>query len=218
MKHPVNIFIDWGGCIVRDYELFDTIAKRSNNVKSTWQSPESWESIRSVGNDNYFDKIQKSFFKFGNPYEGSIETISTFCGMKGIDSDSQIYIVYDNKPQLDLEPQEIIKEMAFAYNNLKGSVNGFYLGSDKVLLAKKNFVDIFVDDDPRIAIGLACAGIKSVLMLRKWNRNFDLNDIALFFTKEKLEKIKANLTIVEDWYECGIILGNHVDEILKKNN
>ena len=100
MKHPVKILVDWGGTIIRDDKLFEIISENSNNKNVTWHSPECWNDIKSIGNENYFDKIKKSFLKIGDAYSDSIPVISSFCG-NDEESESQIYIVFDNKPDLE---------------------------------------------------------------------------------------------------------------------
>ena len=209
MNNPVRIYVDWGGTIVIDYELYETIARKSHNNNIQWQSPDSWDNVASIGNNNHFQMMENRFFETGNPYSGAIDVISSFCGNDGQSSESQIFVTYDNNP--NIISGNIIKKMAFAFKKMGGKANGFYVESDKLLLAKRDKVDIFVEDDPRIAMTLANAGVHVILLLRYWNRMFSPN--RLIISKEKLPKILSNLHWAEDWYQAGIILGNLVDSI-----
>jgi hypothetical protein len=122
---------------------------------------------------------------------------------------SQIFILFDNKPHLlSQEPQETIRDIAFWLDKNHCKANGIYVESDKLGIAKQCGVDIFVEDDPRIAITLANAGIKVILMLRSWNKKFSLDILDLITTKEKQEKIKENIYFADDWHEAGCLIQN----------
>jgi hypothetical protein len=215
-KEPIKIFIDWGGTLVDDHELFSIISKKSNNEKAIWESPESWDMIRYIGNNNYFDQAQNTFIADCNVKKDAISVINNYRGDNGPSSKTETFILFDNKPNINIEPQKIIMQMAFKMNTEGLKVNGFYVNSDKLFLAKQHSVDIFIDDDPRIAIGLACSNIKCILLLRKWNRLFDINNLYLTYNKDKIEKIKNNLIIAENWLECDIIINQLINDLNKK--
>mgnify|MGYP001613887869 FL=1 len=69
---PTRILIDWGGTLVRDELLFDTIALKSGANNPTYDGPHSWDSIRSIGNQNFFQTLEKSFFKNATFYPNAL--------------------------------------------------------------------------------------------------------------------------------------------------
>lgn len=212
MNGPFKILVDWGSTIIRDEDLFNNIAENSGNVKSKWQSPKSWDKIRQIGGINYFDEIKDRFFIMGEAYPEAIESISSFCCEDGDDSESQVFVIYDNKPEVFKSRGATFTHLAFAWNYRNGSANGLYVDPDKIFIAKSIQVDVIVDDDPRIAIAAAVAGIKVILMLKKWNKNFHIEDLKYSMREEHFEKAKSNISIVEDWYEASIKITSIMDE------
>lgn len=196
----MNIVFDWGGTIVKDQEVFAEIANRSGNCSIKYSGPDSWKNIRNLGNSNFLDTTQSSFFRIGisHLYPEAINVISSFCGQN---NGTKTFIVFDNKPVLTMDPSDVIKYLSFAFCGAGGSINGFYLESNKLSLSKQIGADIFVEDDPRIAMTLAYANIKTILLIRKWNNWF--NDTILSYTvpEHKIEKIRQNLVIAEDWVD-----------------
>lgn len=178
-QQPVRICVDWGNTITRDAYLYEKIARGSLNKTSTWNGPESWNNIRSIGTVNKFDKVQPHFFRMADIYPGAIDFVSAFCGNEGVGSKTESYIVYDNKPTIDMNSDKIIMLMAMTVQENGGDVNGYYLGPDKLSICKQNMISIHVDDDPKTATWLAASGIKSILMLRKWNRLFDIDRLEI---------------------------------------
>ncbi len=199
MKESIKILIDWGGTIVRDHVLFNRIAMQSNNYKTKWINPDSWDLVRQLGSENFFEKNTRNFFSMGETYSESIETINEFCGDSGHTSEYETFIVYDNKPTLNLPPNEIIKLLAFDINKRCGKVNGIYVDSDKTRLSKTNAIDIVIEDDPRIAISLCLSGFFCILLNRNWNKSFSWENLRITIKSEKFEKITKKLIIAEDW-------------------
>jgi len=213
MKEPVRIFVDFGECIVRDHLLFDYIAKESNNEKATWESPDSWYAIKGIGDVNVFDQISEKFFSMSEPYSEAPEVISSFLG-EDENSKSQIFIVYDNVPEVNLSNDKRDLLFSSALQTKKIECNGFFFSSnDKTNLAKVQGSTIFVEDDPRVAISLALSNIKTVLMIRKWNSQFNMERMKFALKPDKYKKLKENLYLAEDWFEAGIIIGDLVDNI-----
>ncbi|HUS49900.1 MAG TPA: hypothetical protein VMZ91_07025 [Candidatus Paceibacterota bacterium] len=211
MRDSVRIFVDFGECIVRDHLLFDYIAKLSNNEKSVWESPDSWNRVRGIGDVNFFDTIAEKFFSISEPYSEAPEVISSFCG-KTEDSKSQIFVVYDNVPEVNLSNDKKNLLFSAALQNKKIECNGFFFASnDKTNLAKSQGVSIFVEDDPRIAISLSLSNIKTILMIRKWNSKFNMETMRLSLKPDKYKKLEENLYFAEDWFEAGILIGDLVD-------
>ena len=205
-----KILVDWGGTIIRDDYLFKAIAEKSNNHKDVFISPDSWKKIKYIGNENYFKEIKNKFFNIGECYPNSEEVISSFFG-KSVDSKTRIYINFDNNPNLEFLTEQSLKNITESIYNRNIDVNGVFINSDKIKLCKNNQIDIVVDDDPRIAISMALAGIKCVLMLKKWNKAFDIDMLQITMKEEKFKIIKENIYIAEDWFDAGYILCNIVD-------
>lgn len=209
MSH--NILIDWGGTIIRDDYLFKLIAEKSNNNKDFFQSPDSWEKIEYIGNENYFKDIKNKFFNIGECYPLAEEVISSFTGTKQ-KSRTKTYINFDNKPNLNNNLENSLQKLSESIYDRNIDCNGIYINSDKINLCKILQVQIAIEDDPRIAISLALSGVKTILMMRKWNKEFNVKDLELTMKKEKFEYIKNNIFIAEDWFDTGYIIGNIVDE------
>ena len=212
MKEPKKILVDFGGTIIRDDMLFDQITEKSGNMKHKWSSPKSWDKIRHIGDKNFFDKVKDKFFMMGDEYPGVMSAMSEFYGENGLGSHSEIYVVYDNKPELYKTQDVTLTRFAFAMSNRGLKFNGLYVERDKLHLTKQIRASILVDDDPRVAIGCALAGIKVVLMMRKWNRFFDIDRLEFSMREDNLEKVKENIVIVEDWFEAEIAISSIIDE------
>jgi len=211
MKEPIRILVDWGSTLIRDDYLFNYIAEQSGNKKTKWESPQSWNKIRFIGDRNFFDENIDSFFNMGDEYPDSVEVISTFCRKNS--TDSEVFLIYDNKPLLSTPPNEILSNMAESFKKKGGEIDGTYISADKLCIAKQAGISILVDDDPRIVLSFALSGIKAILMLRKWNRFFRLEDLQYTTKEENLEKIKSNITIAEDWFEAGIQISSIIDSL-----
>jgi len=211
MNKPVKILVDWGGTIIRDKDLFKNIAEKSGNTKTKWESPNSWNKIRHIGDKNYFEDIKDSFFMMGEEYQDAVNSVSFFCGEDLNKSESFVYIVFDNKPEVFQSQDESLKKLAFAWNNRKGTANGLYVERNKIILAKQIQSDIIVDDDPRIAIAAAVSGVKVILMLREWNRHFRSEDLIYYVKEEGLEKAKSNIMFAEDWFDASIKITSLID-------
>jgi hypothetical protein len=205
----MNILVDWGNTIIRDSDLFKQIAEKSGNIKTEWENPGSWNHVRSLGDNNHFDSIQDGFFLIGDSYPGAVEVISSFCGNST--EEDRIYVIFDNVPIIKKELYKIQICLAESFHKRNGLSNGFIVESNKILAAKSFGINVAIDDDPRIAISLCYAGIKTIVPLRKWNRNLCLNLLEITMKEDKLNIIKENLIIAEDWHEIGIILGNLSD-------
>ena len=210
MKKNNKILFDWGGTIIRDDLLFKDIAENSGNENATFDGPDCWDNIRVIGNENYFDNIQDKFLLCGVTYDKAIDVVSKYTSNEKLNSFS--YVVFDNKPFLDkIKSLDYSISQAVRLNN--GVVNGIYAEGDKVRLCKEVGINIAVDDDPRIALSLASAGIKTILVSRIWNRRFDLDNINLYIPYRKKAAIKDNLQIAEDWHDVDIRVNNIIRSI-----
>ena len=212
MKEPIRILFDWGSTLIRDEDLFNYIALQSGNKKTKWESPSSWSKVRVLGGENYFNKIVDTFFQMGDEYLGATECVSSFCSIHSPETES--FVIFDNKPALRIPPEKILKKLSDSLKNRKCDVNMSYIGPDKISISKQVGIRILVEDDPRIAISSALSGIKTILMLRKWNRFFRIEDIEYTTKEENIEKIKSNIIIVEDWFEAGIQISKLVDKMV----
>lgn len=201
MNESKKILVDWGGTIVRDESLFETIAERSGNTKTKWESPNSWNNIRSIGATNYFDKTRNSFFSMGELYTESECVISSFYGENGGESLSEVFLVFDNNPDVG---EEVMRNWSMSLSKMDILFNGLYVSKDKLSIAKQIGASVIVDDDPRVVVGCAMAGIKSILMLRKWNRFFNIETLPYYLRRDHIERVKSNLIVAEDWFEVGI--------------
>lgn len=208
MNKSIRVLIDYGGTIANDSLLFDKINAMSlGNPHNNYKGPDSWDDCRQLGSENYFDKIEESYFSISEYYSESINVINNFHGVDGEDSKYLTYIVFDNIPKLKRSLQDIEKSLVFDFNRRAGKVNGFYIDSDKLSLCKRIGADVLIDDDPRIALSVASAGIKSIVLLRKWNSKIADNDyLNLFIPKKKRKEIESNLMIAEDWNDVRNIL------------
>ena len=213
----MNILVDWGGTISRD----ETIVKIRRNYFKQWYGPKNWEEMNNLNHiqsgvynfDNGFfsakklEEIKNSFFSSGEIYPDSDKVISKYCENNcKISAKTNIYIVFDNVPNINVNQSEIIKQMAFSFDARGIKTNGYYVDSDKIHLSKQIGVDIVIEDDPRVAIALCLAGIKCVLVLRRWNRLFSINSLYLTMKEEKIKKIEENLFFAEDWKDAENIV------------
>jgi len=203
----LNIFIDWGGTIARDHVTYEYISSKSGSRAHEWQGPNSWDSIRCVGNENFFEKEQHRFFRLTRYYSNSIKTISDFCGDEAY-PETKTFIVYDNRPKINAPPNDIIRELAYSFNEANGSANGIYIEPDKIALIKRHGGGIMIEDDPRIAISLALADIPVVLLLRKWNHLFDIDSLKMTLPPDKFIKVRKNIHITEGWSDVKDAIKN----------
>jgi len=214
MDNNLKILIDYGGTISKDQYLFDIIDMKSkgndstdNDFDSIYIGPDSWDNCRQLGCINYFDEIENSYFSLSKYYNHSIETINSLCVSNGVDSETLVYIVYDNRPRLNGSVSLIEKKLAHDFQKKGGRCNGIYVESDKLMLCKKIGANVLIEDDPRIALSIAGAGIKVILMLRKWNAKItDESYFDLFVSKKKKQEILRNFSIAEDWEDAENIL------------
>jgi len=200
----LRIMIDWGGVLARDGFLFNQIAERSGNTKTLWTSPASWGMVRSLGGINYFDTVSKNFFGLSEIYPCAAEVLLKFLGKR--EEGSQTFIVFDNNPELRLPPEKVQFYLAESLKEKGIECNGIILESDKIRAAKIFNINIAIEDDPRIAISLCAADVKTIIPIRKWNRNFSLDQLRMITREDKMEKIESNLFFAEDWVEIGNIL------------
>jgi len=210
MDNQLKVLVDYGGTISRDQYVFDIINQKSkgkdlvdSNTDSIYSGPDSWENCRQLGCVNYFDEIEGSYFALSKYYNHSIETINNLCVSNGVDSETLVYIVYDNRPKINESVSLIEKKLAYDFQKKGGKCNGIYVESDKLMLCKKIGANVLIEDDPRIALSVAGAGIKVILMLRKWNAKImDNNYLDLFISKKKKQEILRNFSIAEDWEDA----------------
>jgi hypothetical protein len=196
-----KIFVDFGGTIVRDKDAYVSLI---GDYLTFY--PDQWIVVNDFLDSAQREEFEDNYINRSVPYPVAMETITSFCGMSNEDK-SQVFVLFDNKPHLlSQEPQETVRDIAFWLDKNGCKVNGIYVESDKLGIAKQCGVDIFVEDDPRIAITLANAGIKAILMLRSWNKKFSLDILDLITTKEKQEKIKENILFADDWQEAGCLI------------
>jgi len=200
-----KILLDWNGVIARENDLFKNITEKSLNPNYKYESSDSWDNIRKIGTINYFSKIEKFFFDYQTIYDGAKEFINKTYS-KNENSEYSNYIIYDNKPKINLTIDQIIFNLSKNLVQLGYYSNGIYVDSDKIKMAKIIGVDFIIDDDPRIVIAGAYSGIKSILMLRKWNSMFSFDNLKMTTQKDKYEKIIENAFIAEDFYECSQII------------
>ena len=133
-------------------------------------------------------------------------------GSNGRASLTETYIVYDNWPELKLSIEQITFLMAKSISNNCAKVNGFYIESNKISLAKQTGCAIAIEDDPRIALSYANSGIKVVLLLRKWNRLFSKDTLRLCVPEHKISGLTDNICLAEDWIEADA----HIEALIKQ--
>lgn len=204
-----KVIFDFGGTIARDSQTYRNIAVNANNDKADFKGPDSWDGIRFVGSVNYFDIVQHKYFSMCNYYPQAVDCVLDFYGDKGDESKSFAYVVYDNRPLIKNSKIEALLSMDFYKRG--GKANGFYADSDKLRLAKSLQADVVVDDDPRMAVALAYAGVKTIVPLRKWNSSFELNNLRFYIPEHKIEKVRENIFFAEDFVEVNQI----VSELIK---
>lgn len=205
MSHS-KILFDWGGTIARDADLFVEIARRSGNSKDGFESPDCWRRIRVVGAENYFDTIQERFFSLAKVYDSAPEVM---CDLL---RHAQTFVVYDNRPQIDRSEERVKLLLGKALTERRIKANTILIGADKLSICKNLGIGIAVEDDPRIALALASAGIYTVLVSRIWNRSFSLDNLNLYVPQDKKERIQENLTVAEDWFEISKKIKNRITE------
>jgi hypothetical protein len=179
-KKMVNIIFDWSGTIVKDNRLF--YAETSKNQK-------------------LFMQIEHDVVK---PYSDAIRVVSKF-------SETNPKELSNNNPKsitnsYIISDKDTLLSVSFVFDKLNGSADGIYAESDKLALAKKINADIFVEDDPRIALTLANANIKTIIPLRQWNKFFNYSIIKLLVSKDKIEKIENNIFFADDFLDIEQII------------
>lgn len=177
--------------------MWRLIVNNSNNASNPFYlGPQSWNNIRTIGTENYFDTIQNKFFEMSSlSEEGCIRIINKcFGGSK--DSEIFNYLVFDNRPFIKRNPLLLFADHC---KNIGIHANGIYVSADKVSLCKKLGITIAVDDDPRVALALASANIKTILMIRKWNFGFDRTNLYLSVPENKMDAIHRNLILADCW-------------------
>lgn len=199
-----KILIDFGGVISRDSKLFKDFGIQSGCKDPFYQGPDSWDLIENIGNKNYFKNVKEknSFFMMCEFYPEAIETLNIFYATNGIRSPYGVFVVYDGRPNLDLSSSRIEALLASEFNRRKANINGFYVQSDKVRLCKQIGVDLMIEDDPRIAIALSSNNIKTLLMIREWNKGFDISSLKMFLPENRYKSVTENLIFVEDWVDA----------------
>jgi hypothetical protein len=200
-----SILIDFGGTIARDNLLFQTIAIKSGNFNPPEFSPDNWDRIETVGSSNYFDISKKSFFEMSKFYFGFSDFIKKYNAISS-SSKTQTIVVFDDKPNLKMNGEQIQFALAKKLADENCSPNSIYIESDKISLCKKMGVSFAIDDDPRVALALAAAGIKTFLISRLWNRRFDFKSVDLLVPAKKKETIQKNLAVVDDWVEISELI------------
>jgi hypothetical protein len=200
----LRIMVDWGGALARDGFLFNKIAEKSGNAKTLWTSPASWGSVRSLGAVNYFDQISNGFFSLAEIYPQAAEVLLRFLGKK--ETGKQTFVVFDNHPELKLSPEKVQFFLAKSLHENGIEVNGVIVDSDKTKIAKTFGINVAIDDDPRIALALSALDVKTIIPLRKWNKEFNIDQLKLTTREDKIDKTANNLFFAEDWVEIGNIL------------
>ena len=208
MIHCPKILIDWGGTLVRDAELFEEIARKSGNSKISFDSPDRWDNIKFVGTENYFEKIEHRFFSMGRTYVYAEDAL------KELYEKYQIHIVYDNRPQFESSVNRTQLLLAKTLTERRIEISGIFVDPDKLSICKNLKIDVAVEDDPRIAMSLASAGIRTILISRLWNRSFSLD--SQYIPSKKKEAIQKNLIITEDWFETSQWIKQNIHK--EKNN
>ena len=205
-KQPSKIFFDWGGTIIRDADLFNDIASKSNSTRR-YKDPNDWKDIRTIGNLNHFEDIKSKFFERGETYPYALNVVSKYTG-HSLQAKSQSFVIFDGSPIINGKKDalniQFLLSKALSKKNAKS--NGIFVESNKVQLAKSLGCEILVEDDPRIALAAASAGIKVVLMLRKWNRVFSLESLSLLMKPKNFETITSKMFLAEDWIEADSII------------
>jgi len=207
-NNTINIIFDWGGSIIRDYALFEYISFKSNNSITKWKSPKSWNSIRSLCNEDCFSKIENNFFEY---YKDSINIINKYFKSNTC-SKTKSFIIYDSNPVLKMSNNKIEFLFSKVVSSLGININGVFVHKDKLKIYKDLNIFIAVDDDPRVASYLASSGIKCILLLRKWNKDFNLEFIDFVLKNEHVERIKNNIFLAEDWVEVDYYINKIILE------
>ena len=208
----LNILIDWNGTITKEEATFDKLVNPFLDIQK-YRHEDIQHSYRSDNLDEkYYPEILKHLFFSDSvlaPY--AVDVINKHLGKESNNSPSQTFVIHDNTPDFG---NETLFNMASGFETIGLNVNGIYIESDKIKLAKNIGADIVIEDDPRMAVALCLAGIKCILMLKQWNRFFSINNLSLSMREDKVEKVKSNLSIAEDWLDVNMILKSY---ITKKN-
>jgi hypothetical protein len=210
VKTPLNILIDWNGTITKEEATFDKL------VNPFLDSPtHEHDEIQHFYKWDHPEKpllpegLRELFFSDSVLAPYAVNVINKFLGKEANSSDSQTFIVHDETPNFG---QHTDFKMASGFDIIGLEVNGMYVASDKINLAKVLGADVAIEDDPRIAVALCLSGIKCILMLKKWNRFFSIDALSLSMREEKVEKVKENLSIAEDWLDVNMILKSYIKE------
>lgn len=200
-----SILIDFGGTLARDNILYHELALKSGNLNPANFTPSSWDKIETVGSVNYFEASKNKFFEMSKLYDGGADFIRKFTS-SGSFGKSTTIVIFDNKPHLNLDFNSAQLLLCKKLYDEGCSPNSVYIESDKVAVAKKYSIDYAIDDDPRVALALASAGVKTFLISRLWNRKFDLELLDIMIPDKKKDVILKNLAVVEDWFEISRLL------------
>jgi hypothetical protein len=209
VRRPKRILFDWGGTICNDSLLFQYINNLGFNKDYIFK-PDSWDNIKNVGCDDFFLKNSNNFFNISSFYNGAEYALDIFHGTEGNSSEYENYIVFDGKPELDFPQDKIQLLLAKNLQERGVRINGLYVNSDKLSLAKSINADFVIDDDPRIVLSLASYNIKSILISRLWNRQFSIDNINYFIPSRKKLTVMKNIFLAEDF--------DDVERIIKKTN
>lgn len=208
---PERIFIMWSGAISKEAKLYKQIATMSGNPNIDFKGPESWESIRTVGNKNYFDDAKSLFFSMSQVYASSIPIINNFIAKKGRASRAETHLIFDNCPDFKIPDNKIVAYLSKAFYDKGGRANGFYVTRNAIQFARKMSAHVVITDRPNLAILAAEKNINSILLLRKWNRVFCKCNTKLILGETRSKNIEDKLHLAEDWDDAKEIINNSID-------
>lgn len=197
----MNIIFDWGGTIVRDKKIYNSLVNQA--ICGPFKNQDSWGDRIVMRNmkDRMIEYLDKSV-EF--QYDGSVKTISEYCSNKSKD---RSFVLFDNKPCFDIKQGDVLKEVRDTFfRRMDGRANGFYVETDKIKMAKIVGADIFIEDDPRIALTLANINVKTILVLRDSNKFFNKDIMESVVASEKYFRICRNFRFAEDWTEVKEII------------
>lgn len=206
MNKAITVLFDLGGTLINDSLLFKYYANKSGNLNAEFMGPSSWDAIRNIGHENFFSMNQEKMFDIGETYCDTVNVVKQFYATEGCDSKYENFIVYDCKPEFNIPADRLQLLVAKAMSDKGIKTNGIYLCPDKVALAKTIGADYVVDDDPRIALALASANIKTILVSRLWNRSFSFNNLNMYIADKKNSTILKNIVIAEDLSDAERII------------
>lgn len=162
-------------------EYTETILKRKFEMKKLKEYNETWY-LEAYGwtqkeDEDFFRLYQYKILQSAKPKKDVQETI------KRISNNNKIIIITAREKEL-----KDITIKWFKDNNIKFD-EIIFEKKDKIIAAKENNIDLFIDDNYKICKSMSEIGIKALLMNSRFNSKKELEQIIRVYNWKDIEKI-----------------------------